>query len=369
MIRPFALGLLLLVPVSFAACSGDDPAIVTDGGVDGASPGSDGGGGSCASLPAQEELAVLPESALGHLGLGAGGLVVSDPRAGLDTGDGFLPKTGALLVVPKTGGAPTPLYTPPANRVLGAFFVAGADVLAIDYELGASGTTGRLVHQRFGEPSATPIGAGKLDGIVSYVAGIDAASVYVVAPGSPGKFRVVRVDRASGAETDLATVDGTQLGQAQVHGGFVWFYGAQGAGALYKVPVAGGETTRVTDKTCFGGGLLVADGGFYCGTALTLSKYDATFTGQVRLFDALDLKNATAPRANAIVGGEVIVTVAIETKARTEIFAVPDAGGARRTVACDVGYVRSLEVEGEHAYFLDEKEGAGKRLYRVRYGR
>lgn len=121
----------------------------------------------------------------------------------------------------------------------------------------------------------------------------------------------------------MAEIAGTQFAQAQLQGGFVWFYAAQGVGALYKVPVAGGAAVRVTDKTCSGGGLLVGEGAFYCGGPLRLDKLDAAFANPVPLFDALSEKDASAPRPQAVFGSELLVTLAIQPKLRTKIFAAP----------------------------------------------
>lgn len=361
------------------ACSSDSPGgDPADGGTaaDGATivPSDGGGGGAaCASLPAKEELADLGTNATTRFGLGEGGLVALDRKLGADTGNPILPKTGALLLVPKAGGAPTPFYTPTPPRILASYVVAGNDVLIMDYDAASSGRSGQLYKKSFGEAAATPIGTPKYDGLASYIAAADASNVYVVTPGAAGNFKVVRVDRATGAETSMADLPSTQFAQAQLQGGFVWFYAAQGTGALYKSPVAGGEAVRVTDRGCFGGGLLVAEGAFFCGGSLRLEKLDAAFANPILILDALEEKDASAPRPQAVFGSEVLVTLAIEAKRRTKIYAAPTIGGAKRAIACDVGNIADAYVDGDYAYFLDEKSSANepsvKKLWRVRHAR
>lgn len=366
---------------SIAGCSSDAGTTPTgDGGVptaDGATlPTGDGAtAAECAALPPQELLAELPDSASAVFELGTEGAVVADPNGGSDTGNAFYPKTGVLLRVPKAGGGASAFHTPASNRGLASMLVQGADVFFMELDPASPSKSGQLFRKGFSDASATAIGTPRYDGLTSYIAGADATNVYLVSPAGAG-FNVLKVDRASGSETVLAQLDSTQLGQAQLQGGFVWFYGGQGTGALYKTPItaAAAAQVSVTDKTCFGGGLLVGENAFFCGGSLKLTKYDAAFQNPIELLDTVALGgNTSAPRPQAVAGSEVLVSVTIPPKDRTRLFAVPITGGPSRPVACEVGNIRRAFVDANFAYFLDAKasgtETPKKRLYRTRFSR
>ena len=370
---------LAIVPVVFA-CSSEgggggspDGSAPADGGV--VSEGGtlpDGAANDCVGLPEKALLAELPVGPGLGMGLTSDAIVVGSPTSGADTGYSFFPKTGALLRIPKAGGAPVAFHTPAPTVGLGAWRVVGNDVYFFEFAYAEASKAGKLYRRGLNDAAATPIGTGTFDGVVSYVAGADAASVYVVTPGKDGEFDIVRVDKASGASTVMTSLPSLQFGQAQLFGGFVYFYATQGAGALYRVPVdaTGVAPTKVTDRTCFGGGLTITSDAFYCGEALALSKYDLAFANPLKLVNALDYPNAQAPWALGVFGTEVLVAFRAQ---KQPMLALPVGGGPARKVACEIpGPVEAGAIEGDNAFFMVSPFVSGGRqnsLYRLKITR
>lgn len=333
-----------------ASTTGDDDSTNSDGSV----ATGDGSTAGCPNAVQAQKLADLPDSTVAAVGIVGDSLVVFDPAGGADTGNIVFTKTGALLQVPKAGGAPTSFHTPTVDRNLSAFYGDGANIWFMEGKLGENHGVFR---RSTTDSAATALGAESYDYLLSYFAGTDANGVYFVSSKGDG-FAIVKLDRTSGAETILAQVDTTLFGNAQVNGGFVWFYGAQGTGPLYKTPVTAtmASQVEVTTKNCFGGGLLVAGGDFYCGTALSLAKYDATFATPTQLFSILDYtENANGPRPNAVIGTNLLVNVHSNSNGSEAIYLVPTTPGPARKVVCGVGGVNQMTVDGNTAYWIESR--------------
>jgi hypothetical protein len=280
---------------------------------------------------------------------------VRDTNGGRDTGNSFAPKSGALLRVPKTGGAPSDFHVPAAaDRAIGDFYADGTDVWFIEGPTAMRSQSG-IFRRGAADAMATPLGTTRYDGLTAYVAGVDANSVYAITPGMSGSVDAVRIDRASGTETVIAS-DVSSVG-AWTYDGFLWFYSASGGG-YFKAPLSasGASPTKVTDINCLSG-LLLSPDGFFCGGPLTIQRYaDETFSAPTRIFDILDTKlEGNGPRPHAVAGANVIVSLRINPKKRTPLLLVPKTGGAWRPLACDVASVEHLVTDGAFAYWLERR--------------
>jgi len=341
-----------------AACSGgsSNPG---DGGTDSGAAG-DGAAGACSAVAAPQKLADLPSTTLiTQLGFVGDALVVQDPRGGLDTGVGVFPKTGEILRLPKAGGAASSFHVPATKDLAVSSLVADGTQAWFVQAPVLDASKGAFFRRGAMDATATQVGMASYDGLVSYIAGVDASALYATVPGTNGTFRGVRVDRTSGAETVLAELPSLQFGQAQIYQGFYWFYATQGAGALYKAPLGamGASQTKVTDTTCFGGGLLLSSDGFFCGSALRVERFaDETFSAPATIFDVLDAKlDGSGPRPHAIVGSNAIVSLRVGPASRTQLLLVPKGGGAFRPLACDVAQIETVRVDGGYAYWLERR--------------
>ncbi len=352
---------LSLVAARLLACSSEDPGTSAS-----ASDGDGGGGGggtmspgdpsdsSCASAVTAQRLADLPKDTSNYVGISGDSLVVLDPNSGADTGNIVVPKTGSLLAVPKAGGSLTTFHTPSADRTLSAFYGDGTDIWFLEGKLAQKYGVFR---KATGNASATALGAESYDYLLSYFAGTDANAVYFVSP-RDSDFAIVKLDRTTGAETLLAKVSSTLLGNAQLSGGYIWYFEAQGTGAFFKTPInaAMPAPVQVTTKNCFGGGLLVAGTDFYCGGALSIDKYDESFAVGTKLFSVLDYStNRNGPKPNGIVGTDVVVNVNSDPQGSDAIFLVPTTPGPARKVVCGVGSVANITVQGNTMYWIESR--------------
>jgi len=354
-------GILWIGAFSFFGCGGNDtaaPVSPEDAGAPSGDAGSDADvTGECASAPAQTFLADLGANAVGF-GATIDSLYTLDPTQGNDMLAGQ--KSGAIVSVPKTGGAPTTFYVPADTTMrVSSFFTADDDVYFIEYNPADAKAIGRLKKLSGDGGAATQVSDADLNGSGAFIADGDADAVYVVMPTSGAAYGVLRIVKASGAYTLIAEANSGLPGNAHVFGDSFYLSFNQGTGPLYKAAISNPtpSQTLVTEQTCTGGIQVVADGAF-CGGPLALLKFDPAFAANSTVYDVATSpndKDAANPRPRGIDGDRLYFSLTVPDAKRATLRQIPISGGPSAAVACNVGNVRGVKWDATKVYWMESR--------------
>lgn len=335
--------------------------------------GSSTSGGTAGACPATTEIADV-QTAGSFLAGGVNGLSLLQPagdyiylhdyNAGNDTGITVFPKTGAILRVPKAGGAVEVFYTP-ANigETITSFHVSGDDLFTYDSSRDSS-KKAKVVRTSLSGRTSTAIATALPSEVVLNVFASDAQSLfYTASTARAGDVAIYRLSRIGGAPEIVTQISSTFLGNVQLQGNDIWFSTIQGAGPLFKVEksVTAGAASQVSTKTCPKGLLVTADA-IVCGGIFEINKLDRTMANPQLLVKALE-DGIVSPAKGVVqvlgVQGDTLYYASpVALEKRTGLGRVALTGGATSVMACDRGNILGLAAEAGAVFWFEQRANA-----------
>jgi len=359
--RTFAWLLLWLGTAAVGCSSSGDAPLQGDAGPQqvGEQGGSGAPGADAAMRP--EQCSGLATPTLLLAGVAASSLRVSGGQlvyVDADAGTGAIAKSRAIRRASVDGTANSVIYEAPANKQVVNLVVDGDVVFFLQKEtLEFIGETQLYRVAKSGGTAArvSPASPG-LSYDSSQIFGIDAGSVYL-----QSSSRIVRVSRADGAETVIATLD-SQPTDIQLLADTIWYADGHGMFGIYRTPAAASAplaAARLADVPCGSLGLTVTKDGIFCSAETGIIRLDLEGKNERLVANALELDdNGLVP---SLPDGQTLYLYGQGGyEAPTTFYRLPTTGGPPVAVACNRGRIVELTFDPTAIYWVERKrQGAG----------